>query len=86
MTLAESGALKKEHIPILVDRADLLSEFLAIYWRDGKKPIDHQIRKGLALAFEEFDEYQLAKYNRKKIVKLRDVIRMVRPRPRVNKR
>lgn len=81
IALVESGALKKENIPLIVDRADLLTEFLAMYWKDGKKPIDHQVRKGLALAFKKFDEYQLAKYDRKKEVRLRDVIRMVRPRP-----
>lgn len=81
VALAESGVLKKQELADVIGRADELAEFLAMYWRDGRKPIDHQVRKGLALAFRKFDEYQLAKYNRAKAVKLRDVLRMIRPKP-----
>jgi hypothetical protein len=38
--------------------------------------------KGLASAFGKFDEYQLAKYSRDKAVKLRDVLRLARPKPK----
>ena len=49
--------------------------------KDGKKPVSHQLVKGLQKAFTRFDEYQLAKYNRAKTVKLRDVLRVARPTP-----
>lgn len=65
----------------VVDRADEISEFLSLYWKDGKKPIAAQVKKGLAKAFTKFDEYQLAKYNREKAVKLRDVLFMVHAKP-----
>jgi hypothetical protein len=81
VAMAEAGWLKKDDLAAVIGRADELSEFLALYWKNGRRPIDHQVRKGLALAFRQFDEYQLAKYDRAKAVRLRDVLRMVRPKP-----
>jgi len=65
----------------VIQRADELAEMLAVHWRDGRKPIPAQMRKGIARALAKFDEHQLAKYDRDGKVKLRDVLRMVRPRP-----
>ncbi len=66
----------------VIQRADELAEFLALYWKDGKIPLAKQVKKGLACAFEKFDEYQLAKYNRDATVKLRDVLFMVHAKPK----
>jgi hypothetical protein len=74
--------LAKEDVNAICTRADDMTELLALYFKDGKKPVSHQLIKGLALAFGKFDEYQLAKYNRKNQVKLRDVLRLVRPTPK----
>ncbi len=63
-----------------IQRPDELSELLALYWKDGKKPIDNQLKKGLAKAFTKFDAYSLAKYNRDKEIKLRDVMFLVHPK------
>jgi hypothetical protein len=68
-------------LPQIVLRADELAEFLAMYWSEGRCPIAHSVRRGLAKAFERFDEYALAKYSRDKDVKLRDVLRLVHPVP-----
>ena len=64
-----------------IQRADELTELLALYFKDGKRPLAKQLKLGLARAFTKFNEYQLAKYNRKKAVKLVDVLRLVRPKP-----
>ena len=64
-------ALVSRLLPDVIKRADELSEFLAIYWKDGKTPISAQVKKGLARAFNKFGEYALAKYNRDGAVKLR---------------
>jgi hypothetical protein len=64
----------------IIRRPDELAEFLAIYWKDGRCPISNQVKKGLARAFVKFDEYQLAKYNRDKDIKLRDVMFLVHPK------
>lgn len=66
----------------VIQRADELSEFLAMYWMDGKQPLSAQVKRGLAEAFVKFDEYQLAKYDRAKEVRLRDVMFMAHPKPK----
>jgi 60 kDa SS-A/Ro ribonucleoprotein len=65
----------------VISRADELAELLALHWKDGRKPIPAQLKKGLARAFSKFDAYQLAKYDRPNTVKLRDVMFMVCPKP-----
>jgi len=66
----------------VIQRADELSEFLSIYWKDGKdQPLAAQVKKGLAQAFAKFDEYQLAKYNRDADIKLRDVLFLCHAKP-----
>lgn len=66
----------------VIQRADELSEFLAMYWMDGKQPLSAQVKRGLADAFVKFDEYQLAKYDRAKAVRLRDVLFLAHPKPK----
>ena len=66
----------------VIQRADELAEFVAIYWADGRTPLSAQVKKGLAAAFTKFDGYQLAKYNRPGPVKLRDVLFLCHAKPR----
>lgn len=68
----------------VIQRADELSEFLALYWKDKKQPLSKQVKKGLAQAFIKFDEYGLAKYNRDSDIKLRDVLFLCHAKP-INK-
>jgi 60 kDa SS-A/Ro ribonucleoprotein len=72
-------------LPKILKRADELSEFLALYWKDGKQPISKQVKRGLGLAFNNFDAYQIAKYNRDAQVRLRDVLFMVHAKPAAGK-
>lgn len=65
----------------VIQRADEVAEFLAMYWNEGKQPIAHSVRRGLDRAIRKFDEYALAKYNREGTVKLRDVFRVIHPEP-----
>jgi hypothetical protein len=65
----------------VIQRADELSEFLSIYWKDGKQPLASQVKLGLAKAFTKFNEYELAKYNRKNKIKLKDVLFMCHAKP-----
>ena len=65
----------------VIQRADELSEFVAIYWKDGRVPLSGQVKKGLAAAFTKFDEYALAKYDRASPVKLRDVLFLSHAKP-----
>ncbi len=65
----------------VIQRADELSEFVAIYWAGGREPLSAQVKKGLAAAFAKFDEYALAKYDRAGAVRLRDVLFLCHVRP-----
>jgi len=79
--LAENGNLKADDLDAIIQRADELTEFLSVYWRNGRCKLANQIKKGLAKAFPRFDEYSLSKYNRDKAVKLRDVMFLCHPKP-----
>ena len=63
-------------------RPDMMTDLLALYWKDGKKPLRNKLKEGLARAFTNFSEYQLAKYDRDNAVKLRDVMFMCHPKPK----
>ncbi len=71
-----------EALARVIQRADELAEFVAIYWKDGRVPLSGQVKKGLAAAFPKFDEYQLAKYDRGGPIKLRDVLFLCHAKPR----
>lgn len=67
----------------IIQRADEMAEFVALYWRNGKRPLSAQVKRGLAAAFQKFDRYGLAKYaTREGAVRLRDVLFMVHPKPK----
>lgn len=76
------GGLVSRTLYETIQRPDELAEFLAVYWRSGKTPLAKQVKKGLAQAFQKFDAYQLAKYNRDNPIKLRDVLFMVHAKPK----
>lgn len=71
----------------VVNRADEITELLACYEmlneRTGTKKLNRlskQLQKGLSEAFNRFDEYQFAKYNRDGAIKLRDALFLVHPK------
>jgi hypothetical protein len=78
---ATHRGLVAETLVQVIQRADELSEFVAIYWAEGKQPLSGQVKKGLAAAFTKFDEYALAKYDRAGAVRLRDVLFLSHARP-----
>lgn len=78
---ATHRALVAETLARVIQRADELSEFVAIYWAGGRQPLSAQVKKGLAAAFGKFDEYALAKYDRASAVRLRDVLFLSHARP-----
>ena len=71
----------------VIGRADEITELLACYEllneRKGTKRLNRlskQLQKGLATAFNRFDEYQFGKYNRDGAIKLRDALFLVHPK------
>jgi hypothetical protein len=83
MRTVEGRAMAKSLFTRVIVRADDITEFLAIYWKDNKdEPLAKQVKRWLGDTFRKFDEYQLAKYNGgQKAVTLRDALRMTRPKP-----
>lgn len=68
----------------VIQRADEMAEFIAMYWKDngGKKTLSSQVKKGLARCFTKFNEYQFGKYKGDgKEVKLRDAMFLCHPTP-----
>jgi hypothetical protein len=85
--MARTGKLKASVLAQVIQRADELSEFVALFWSVATFPksratLTRQVKRGLATAFRKFDEYQLAKYDRAKNVRLRDVLFLCHPKPK----
>ncbi len=85
----EGRSLVARFAPSIIRRADELTDALAYLIGEvgqigtgGQGSIPAGIKKGLALAFDNFDEYNFAKYRASdKAVKLKDVLKLVRPKP-----
>lgn len=71
-----------ETLARVIQRADEIPEFIALYWKDKRQPLSKQVKRGLAKAFQKFGEYALAKYNRDRAVKLRDALFLVHAKPK----
>lgn len=68
----------REYTPKIVKRADELAEVIAYQLSAHGKPIPNSLKKGLAAAFANFDEYQLNKYDSDKgEVSLGDVLKLI---------
>jgi 60 kDa SS-A/Ro ribonucleoprotein len=77
-----TGPLVAETLEDVIQRADELGEFVALYWKEKKQPLSAGVKRGLARAFTKFDAYQLAKYDREAVVKLRDVLFLCHAKPK----
>ncbi len=68
----------------VIHRPDDMTEIMSYYLQNYGKPIPNSLKKGLAQAFNKFDEYQLAKYRcENSAVSLVDLVNMVHPKPTV---
>jgi hypothetical protein len=82
--MAKYKKLNSKYVYRIVQRADELLEILALYKNinGSLKPIPNSIKRGMAKAFNKFDEYQFAKYfGKKKKLNIKDVMNLVRPKP-----
>jgi 60 kDa SS-A/Ro ribonucleoprotein len=74
----------------VIQRADELTEILACYAMANQRhtntkslaKLSKQVQRGVGMAFNKFDEYQFAKYNRDGNIKLRDVLFLTHPKPK----
>lgn len=83
----QGNQLVSQTLRRVVKRADEITETLAYYAVTNERTqvkklhkLSKQIQKGLAEAFNQFDEYQFAKYNRAGAVTLRDALFLVHPK------
>lgn len=80
--LARQGKLTAKALADTIQRPDEIGEFISLYWREKKQPLSNQVKKGLAQAFNKFNEYQFAKWDKNSAaVKLRDALFLVHAKP-----
>lgn len=80
--IAECKPFVREYTPKIVKRADELSEVVAyqLEKNGGHKGFPNSLKSGLKTTFQNFDEYQLNKYDsNKSAVSLGDVVKLVHP-------
>lgn len=79
----EASAFTRQTIRGVVERPDDITEIMACYKTMYGKPFPNAMKKGMAEVIQNFDEYQIAKYNGgSKNVKFRDVLRITHPHPK----
>ena len=66
----------------VVERADDITEILSCYLSLYGKPITNQLKKAIAKKIKAFNEFEIAKYDRRDAqMKFRDVLRIVHAKP-----
>jgi 60 kDa SS-A/Ro ribonucleoprotein len=79
------GTLVAATLAHVIQRPDELTEYLALYWAghadQDKEPLSAGSKRGLARAMAKFSAFALARYDRDRQVKLRDVLRLTHPTP-----
>jgi len=83
--IKKGGPIVAKAIEDTINRPDELTELVALYWRDGKRPLSKQMKLGLSKAFLKFNEYQFAKWNKPGDIKLRDVMFLTHAKPTKDK-
>lgn len=81
------GKMVGDTITAVIQRADEIAEFMSLYLggadrRITKVKIAKQVKRGLQAAFQKFDAYQLAKYDRDYSISLADVAFLVHAKPK----
>ena len=73
--------VSKELIASILTRPDDMGELLSLYRMDNENaPIPNAFKKGISIAMQKFDEYSLAKWNRKAKYKLVDIVNLCHPK------
>lgn len=79
--VVKGHSIVRKAVDGVIQRADDITEILSYYINTHGKPIPNSVKKGIAESFKRFDEYGLAKYNRKKALTLKDALCLTRPSP-----
>jgi hypothetical protein len=80
------GPIVGDALAAVLRRPDEATEFLALWWKDGRgdtAKLSAQVKRGLRLAFAQWDEYRLAKYaGDGDKIKLRDALFLCHAKPK----
>lgn len=72
----------RELLTKIIKRPDEMGEIVSLYWKQGKKPLPAQLKKGLAACFHKFNEFQFAKWDSANdAIRIRDVMFLTHPKP-----
>lgn len=74
----------REYTPHILTRPDQLTECMAYLFNRTDRVLPISLKKGIRDTWNNFNEYQLAKYNRKGEWTLADVMRLTHPKPKGN--
>lgn len=76
----------KDALSKIANRPDMTIDLLQMLKvRNGSYKMSKSVKKGLAKAFDQYDEYQIAKYRKSNMaLSLIDVVNMVHPKPTAN--
>ena len=66
----------------VVRRPDDITEIMACWLKMYGKPFPNAMKREIANVIQQFNEYSLAKYNRRNGLKFKDVLRITHPRPK----
>ncbi len=77
------GVPVKDAVAKIANRPDMTMDLLQMLKaRNGSYKMSKSIKKGLAKAFDQYDEYQIAKYKKSNLeLSLVDVVNLVHPKP-----
>jgi 60 kDa SS-A/Ro ribonucleoprotein len=68
----------------LFTRPDDITDYISLWWKNGKKPLKKKMKLAISDALNKFDAYQLAKYkgSATDAVKMVDVFNLCHPKPK----
>lgn len=73
--------VSKNLIASVLTRPDDMGELLSLYRKDDEKaPIPNSFKKAFVIALQKFDEYQMAKWDKKAQYKLVDIVNLSHPK------
>ena len=82
LKLVKGEEWTKRFIDKVVFRPDDMTEILSYYMKNYGKPVPNSLKKGLSLAINKFDAYQIAKYRGEgNDISMVDLVNIIHPKP-----
>jgi len=65
----------------VIQEPEELSDFVSIYWRDGKQPLSAQVKKGLSAGFAKFGGSAVCERQNRSAIPLKDILFLCHAKP-----